>query len=113
MSGKFVLKSTGKGKFSFNLKAGNGRKILTSESYMTKAAALDGIESVRVNAMLEGNFERRTGKNRQPYFVLKAINQEVIGKSELYISARNMEKGIASVKANAVSAGLEGLTLKK
>lgn len=49
MAGKFELKQTASG-FRFNLKAGNGEVIATSESYTTKAAALNGIESVRKNA---------------------------------------------------------------
>lgn len=113
MAGKFVLKSRGKEKFSFNLRAGNGRNILSSESYKSRRAALDGIKSVRVNAKRDGSFERRMGKNGQPYFVMLAGNVKVIGGSEMYASARNMEKGIASVKAHAASAGFEDLTVKK
>ncbi|GAA1597485.1 YegP family protein [Actinomadura kijaniata] len=50
MAGKFVLKKGGTGKFHFNLVASNGQVIATSESYESKAAALNGIESVRKNA---------------------------------------------------------------
>jgi uncharacterized protein YegP (UPF0339 family) len=50
MAGKFVLKKTSNGQFRFNLKAGNGEIIATSETYTTKAAAENGIESVRKNA---------------------------------------------------------------
>lgn len=49
MAGKFELKKTSAG-YRFNLKAGNGEIIATSESYTTKAAALNGIDSVRRNA---------------------------------------------------------------
>jgi uncharacterized protein YegP (UPF0339 family) len=38
------------GKFHFNLLASNGRVIATSELYNTRAAALNGIESIRKNA---------------------------------------------------------------
>ena len=47
--GKFVVKETATG-FKFDLKAGNGETIATSEVYTTKAACLNGIESVRKNA---------------------------------------------------------------
>ena len=50
MPGKFELKKTSNGQFRFNLKASNGQVIATSESYKTKAAALNGIESVKKNA---------------------------------------------------------------
>jgi len=50
MAAKFVVTTTSNGQFRFNLKAGNGEIIATSESYTTKAAALSGIESVKKNA---------------------------------------------------------------
>lgn len=112
MASKFVLKKTGKGKFVFNLKAPNGMVILTSEGYVNKNGALAGIESVRKNAGKDANFERRTAKNGQPYFVLKASNREVIGQSEMYSAPRSVNKGIASVQANARLARVEDLTGK-
>ncbi len=50
MSAKFVLIKNTSGKFHFNLLASNGRVIATSELYNTKAAAMNGIESIRKNA---------------------------------------------------------------
>ncbi len=50
MSGKFELKEAADGKFMFNLKAGNGEIIATSQRYSSKDAALNGIESVKKNA---------------------------------------------------------------
>jgi uncharacterized protein len=50
MSGKFVLKRGANGGFHFNLHASNGQVIATSEHYESKAAALNGIKSVRANA---------------------------------------------------------------
>ena len=50
MAGKFELKSGKSGQFHFNLKAGNGQIIASSEMYESKASALNGIESVRKNA---------------------------------------------------------------
>jgi hypothetical protein len=50
MAGKFVLKKGSSGKFHFNLVAGNGQVIATSEAYESKAAAANGIESVKNNA---------------------------------------------------------------
>ena len=49
MAAKFVLKKGSTGKFHFNLLAGNGQVIATSEAYESKAAALNGIESVQRN----------------------------------------------------------------
>ena len=50
MAGKFELFTDSSGGHRFRLKAGNGEVIATSESYTTKAAALNGIDSVRRNA---------------------------------------------------------------
>ena len=47
--GKFVVKETKTGT-KFDLKAGNGEVIATSEVYSSKAACLNGIESVKKNA---------------------------------------------------------------
>jgi uncharacterized protein len=113
MAAKFVIKKSGKGKFVFNLKAPNGLVILTSESYNDRSAAAKGIESVRRNAGKETNYERRSAKNGQTYFVLKAANKEVIGQSQMYKSPSSVTKGIASVQANAGTAKLEDLTDKK
>lgn len=51
MAGKFELYKDKSGEFRFRLKAGNGEVIATSsESYSSKAAALNGIESIQKNA---------------------------------------------------------------
>ncbi len=112
MAAKYELKKGKSGKYSFNLKAGNGKIILTSETYNTEKAALDGIASVKKHAGKDGNFERKMSGKKQPFFVLKATNGEIIGKSEMYSSASAMEAGIASIKANA-GAKVENLTSKK
>ncbi len=50
MAGKFELYSDRSGGYRFRLKAGNGEVIATSESYTTKAAAQNGVDSVKRNA---------------------------------------------------------------
>ena len=110
MAGKFEISKSKNGKFLFNLKAGNGQVILTSEPYSDKRSAMNGIESVRKNAGKDANFERRTAGNGQPYFVLKAANTQVIGQSEMYSTKATMESGIESVMRNASDAGVEDLT---
>ncbi|GAA1597344.1 MULTISPECIES: YegP family protein [Kribbella] len=51
MAGKFELYKDKSGEFRFRLKAGNGEIIATSsESYGTKASALNGIDSIKRNA---------------------------------------------------------------
>jgi uncharacterized protein YegP (UPF0339 family) len=110
MAGKFELKKSSSGQFMFNLKAGNGEIILTSELYKAKSNAENGIASVKKNAPDDNRYERRTSASNQPYFVLKAANGESIGKSEMYSSTAAMENGIASVKRNAPDAQIDDLT---
>ncbi len=110
MGGKFELLKSSSGNFRFNLKAGNGQIILSSESYETKAAAQNGAESVKKNASDESRFERKVAKNGEPFFVLNAGNNQQIGRSETYSSDSAMENGIESVKTNAPSAEIVDLT---
>ena len=118
--GKFVVKETATG-FKFDLKAGNGEVIATSEVYTTKAACLKGIESVKNNCVGEvedqtvENFEEKkhpkfemyTDKAGEFRFRLKARNGEIIAVSEGYKAKASCENGIESVKKNAPEAPIE------
>ena len=118
--GKFVLRETATG-FKFDLKATNGQVIATSEVYTTKAACLNGIESVRVNcvgevedqpvepvvAVKHPKFEMYTDKSGEFRFRLKARNGEIIATSEGYKTKASCENGIESVKKNAPEAEIE------
>lgn len=118
--GKFVVKETATG-FKFDLKAGNGEVIATSEVYTTKAACLNGIASVKTNCVGDvqdltaepvadvkhPKFELYTDKAGEFRFRLKAKNGEVIAVSEGYKAKASCENGIASVKKNAPEAEVE------
>ena len=115
--GKFVVKETATG-FKFDLKAGNGEVIATSEVYTTEAACLKGIESVKNNCV--GEIEDQTAENvvavKHPKvevytdnsgefrFRLKARNGEVIAVSEGYKAKASCLNGVESVKKNAPEA---------
>lgn len=105
-AGTFELRAGDGGTFRFNLKARNHEVILTSQSYTTRAAAISGIDSVRRNAALGAQFERRTARDGSPFFVLLATNGQVIGQSQMYSSTASMEKGIESVRRSAPAAPL-------
>ena len=110
MTSRFVLRRSSN-QFLFNLKAaGNSEVILTSERYTTKQSALAGIEAVRTNAATEERFDRRESSAGQPYFVLRANNNEVIGTSEMYSSSSARDGGIAAVRANAPGASVDDRT---
>lgn len=50
MAGKSELFKDSSDGYRFRLKAGNGEVIATSESYTSKSAAQNGIDSVKSNA---------------------------------------------------------------
>ena len=107
--GKFVMKETKNGGVKFDLKAGNGEVIATSEAYSGDAACKKGIESVRKNAVeakledqtVEGfetvtnpKFEVYTDKAGEFRFRLKARNGEIIATSEGYKAKASCLNGI-------------------
>lgn len=100
----FVISPTSNGQFRFTLKAGNGEKILSSETYTAKANCMAGVESVRNNSQIDERYEKKTAADGSPYFVLKAANSQVIGTSETYSSTSSRDAGIEAVKKNAPGA---------
>lgn len=109
-TGHYDLKKAKNGQFHFNLKAGNGEIILTSEMYASKASAENGIASIQANSTDEKQFEVKPGKDGQHYFVLKAKNHQIIGVSEMYTTEAAARKGIASVSKNGPSTDIRDLT---
>lgn len=106
MSSRFVLRASGD-QFLFNLEAGNNEVILTSERYTARSSALNGIEAVRANARVDAQYQRRTATSGEPYFVLRAPNNEVLGTSELYSSTQARNAGIDAVRENAPGAQVD------
>ena len=119
--GKFLVKKTNTG-FKFDLYAGNGEVIASSEVYSGEDACLKGAESVAKNAAVANfedltedpvktavnpKFEMYKDKAGEFRFRLKARNGEVIATSEGYKAKASCLKGIESVKKNTVDAKVE------
>jgi len=104
--GKFTIYTGKDDQFRFNLKAGNGEKVLQSEGYKSKAGCQNGVASVQKNAAEEGRFEQRESSNGKHYFVLKAGNGEIIGTSEMYESQQACQNGIGAVQRAAGDASV-------
>lgn len=102
--GKFIITKRKNGEYQFNLKAGNGQTILSSEGYATKAGCKNAITSVKTNALLDSRYDKKISSNSQYYFNLKAGNGEIIGTSEMYTTSSARDNGIESVKSNAPNA---------
>lgn len=116
--GKFVIRKTNTG-VKFDLKAGNGEVIATSEVYSSNDACRNGVASVQKNApvaevenqTVEGyetkknpKFEVYADKAGEFRFRLKATNGQVIATSEGYKAMASCMNGIESVKKNAPDA---------
>lgn len=110
MAAKFELKTAKDGQTYFNLKAGNGETILSSEMYKTKASALNGIESVRKNSPDPKRYLKKVASNGKFHFSLRAANHQVIGTSELYETEKARDAGIASVTKNGQAPKIDDQT---
>lgn len=108
MSSKFeVFKSPKNDQFYFHLKASNGQIILQSEGYTTKANCINGINSVKKNAIHDNAYDIKP-----KYFNVKSLdNGQVIGTSQQYTTEAARDNGIHSVKTNAPTAEVIDLTL--
>ena len=112
--GKFVV-SEAKNGFKFNLKAGNGEIIATSEVYSSESACLNGVASVQKNAPIapvenqtvEGfevlknpKFEVYKDKAGEFRFRLKAANGQIIAVGEGYKALAGCLNGTDSKRVN-------------
>lgn len=116
--GKFVIRKTSTG-VKFDLKAGNGETIATSEVYSSDDACRKGIASVRKNAPVaavedqtQADFHEETHPKFELYqdkagefrFRLKAVNGQIIAVSEGYKAMSGCKNGVESVRKNAPDA---------
>ena len=113
--GKFEIKEVKTG-VKFNLKAGNGQIVATSQIYKSMDTCKKGIASVAKNAPIaaiedqtEEGFEKMKNPKFEIYldkagefrFRLKAANGQVIATGEGYKAKKSCLNGIASVRKNS------------
>ena len=118
---RFLIRTVATG-VKFDLKAGNGETVLTSEVYNTEAACRKGIAAVEKHGPLAAvedqtvedapraknpKFELYLDKAGEYRFRLKASNGEIIGTSEGYAQKTSCMNGILSVRKNAEEADTE------
>ena len=121
--GKFVMKPTANGGFKFDLKAGNGEIIASSQIYKSEASCKAGIESVMNNALAavedqtvenfevlkHPKYEVYTDKAGEFRFRLKAKNGEIIATAEGNKAKSSAMNGIANIAKNAHDPKIEML----
>src|SRR5688572_25075371 len=95
-----VWQSAANAQWYFRLRAANHETILASEGYASRTNALNGVLSVRDHGPSASRYEVREASNGQFYFVLTAVNGQIIGMSELYVSRYNAERGVQTVINN-------------
>lgn len=118
---RFVIKIVKTG-IKFDLYAGNGQDIVSSEVYSARAAVLRGIESVRKNApsaplldltdpeaspLPNPKFELYRDKAGEYRFRLRSRNGKIIAVSDGYSARTAALSGLESVRKNAAEAALE------
>ena len=101
-----IHKSEKDDQFYFNLYAGNGQVILSSQWYTTKQSAHVGIDSIRHNGGAKKNYVCMEAKDGRMFFDLKATNGEIIGKSQMYKTMDGCMTGVLSVMENSASLGV-------
>jgi len=106
MAGYFEIDKRADGQFTFSLKAG-ADVILMSEAYTTKAACVNGIESVKANASNEDRYRRTTTPDGRFRFALDAANGQAIGSSDYYDTEAARDAGIEVVMKSAPDAEVE------
>jgi uncharacterized protein YegP (UPF0339 family) len=84
------------GQWHFNLVAGNGNILLSSEAYTTRLGALNGMLSVLDNGGYESMYTAVKGTNGKYHLVLKAANGEIIATTQQYSSKSSATRGIGS-----------------
>ena len=102
----FELKKSDTGEFHFNFLDEHDKTILRSEQYSSKAAAQNGIESIRTNAGNDARYDLKESQSGKLYFNLKAANGQVIGTSMMYADHAAREAAVLHVKGGAAHAGV-------
>ncbi len=100
MHSLFEIYNDKSGEYRFRIKSVNNQIILSSEGYTSKQNAENAIASVQRNSKNPENFVRKLSKDGRHYFVIKAGNGKIIGKSPRYKSKTGLE-GVIKVLENS------------
>lgn len=103
MSAKYVLRVASDGA-GFTYEDSAGRVIITGRRYETAGSARGAIASIRVNAAIDGRYERLIARSGHPYFNLKAGNGKIVGTSLLFGSPQERHAAIEAMQRDAPSA---------
>ncbi len=109
MAGHFEIETRPDGQFTFSLKIGSA-SVLTGEAYTSKAACVNGIESVKKNASDEGRYRLTEAPDGRLRFALDAANGQAIAGSNHFDSVEARDTAIDFVTKNAPDAEVRDLS---
>ena len=104
---KFVINKKSNGEFQFDFIDKRGKVILSSGGYTRKLMCLKGIDSVRRNSQDNIKFFRKTSRDNETYFNLKAFNGKIIGVSKMFKDRLTRDKGIETLQRKSPAALIE------
>ncbi len=113
MQGKFEVYRDQSGEFRFRFIDMYERVLLSSESYKEKRSAFNGIASIKKNCLIPKRFVKKNSVDGKSYFVLKAANHEIIGKSNSFHEMSECDATIAKVVELAPICEVHDITKRK
>jgi uncharacterized protein len=94
--GKIDLYQSSDSQWRFRVLAGNGRVLLSSEAYVSKQGAENGIASVLENGVDPAQYQLNQAANGKWNLRLRAGNYEVIAFTQTYSTKSNATRAIGS-----------------
>ena len=87
------------GKFRFNIHAGNGEIVLSSEQYDSEAAAFNGAFAVQAVATTASAYTvKQTASGEKFFFTVSAQNGQIVGVSQQYTTKASADAAVVALK---------------
>jgi uncharacterized protein len=95
-AGTIDLWQSSDSQWRFHVMSGNGRIMLASEGYTSRAGAINGVLSVLDNGVDPARYELNQTASGQYNLRLRAVNTQIIAHSEAYASKANAQRAIGA-----------------
>lgn len=105
---RIIIENTEEEKFSFQLQAGNGKRLLYSKPLATKDACLSAIDTTKRLIKEQKNFTVKKTEEFEPYFVIEDGEIEIT--SRIYASKANLREALPNIQRNIETAVIEDRT---
>jgi hypothetical protein len=96
LPGKIDLYQSSDSQWRFRVVAGNGRTLLSSEAYVSKAGAENGIASVLENGVDPAQYQLNQTASGKYNLRLRAANHEIIAFTQQYSTKSSATRAIGS-----------------